>query len=405
MKKFFLLFAAAALFACSSGGGDDPDKPNGDGNCVEALPGCETATCEGNYVRTCSEDGLHYEYEFCDSLTCKDGVCTPAACSEPEKTECKTQTEYDLCLANMTMVTTKECPEGTKCASGACVEGTCKAGEKVCGWQTVLSCNEDGQGWTSTACGEGQYCDDVSLACVDIDPFCAENLLGVRCLNQDKALHCNARGKVSEVKCGSKEVCVDGFCQPKACGVTYSDATPTDVVDGDLPGLVDVVEGEIEELITIDLSVPPEIPPLEKMPKAWVTLNGGDFEMWEIKFTSAKQANYVYKDLDLQVSMAKGSYLMEVHFSGIEEGVVGSFSSDEPGSVNVMILFNDGTTNPEEVQWKWTSVSFNATLDQFEPPGGWVKGTFSGVLEQDAGTGGGPNVELIDGSFEVPRKE
>jgi hypothetical protein len=405
MRKLLILAALLVFAACSSSGDDgssDAKGNNNNGSCMETLPECETTVCVGNYVRTCSQDGRHYVYELCYGQTCKDGVCTGAACLEPDKTECKTLTEYELCLPNMTMVTTKECAAGTKCASGACVSEQCKAGDKACGWQTLLTCGDDGS-WVAESCDAGEYCDEVSLGCVETDAFCADNPLGAYCQDLEVSVQCDTKGKVSSVKCGSKEVCVDGFCQPKACGVSYVAGSVADVVSD--TGLTDTTKPREEELVTVDLGNIPEIPPLEKLPKANITLNGGDFEMWEVKFTSAKQANYVFKDQDLQISMAKGPYLMEVHFMGIEEGVVGSFSSEEPGSVNVLILFNDGSTDQEVVQWKWSSISFNATLDQFEGPGGWVKGTFSGTLEQAAEAGEGPPVDVLNGFFEVPRKE
>jgi len=411
MKRAWLLgLFAALMISCSSDGGDEGGNGGGGGSgeCVEALSGCESSICVGNYVRTCSEDGKHYQYELCYGQTCKNGLCTTAACLEPDKTECAGQTSYELCLANMSMVTTKDCAEGTVCSSGVCADVPCKGGTMSCGWKAVMTCNEDGQGWDSQACSEEQYCDEIAKACVDIDPFCIDSPLGAICQDDETALQCQTTGKLLPVDCGNKEVCVDGFCQEQACGVNYgTGGTIEDVAtqsDGGEVPLEDIVIPELEEMKLVDLNKP-EAPPLEKTPKASITLNGGEFEMWELKFTSSKAANYVFKDKTLQVSMAKGTHLMEVHFQGIEEGVVGNFSSEEPGSVNVVILFNDGTTDQEVVQWKWMSVSFEATLDLFEPAGGWVKGTFAAVLEQAPETGGGEPVEVLNGSFEVPRKE
>ena len=81
---------------------------------------------------------------------------------------------------------------------------------------------------------------------------------------------------------------------------------------------------------------------------------------------------------------------------------MGSFSSDEPGSVTPWIWFNDGTTDQNEVQWKYEAVTYQLTLDQFDQPGGRVIGTFSGTLEDVTG---GPPIELTDGFFDVPRKQ
>ncbi len=402
MRKFLILLALLIFAGCSSSGGDENNGENGDENCVETLPDCDTSVCVGNYVRSCSEDGKQYEYDLCFNQTCKNGVCTDAACLEPGKRECKTASEYDLCLPNMAMLTTKECAEGTKCASGACVPETCNAGDLACGWKALLTCGDDGA-WSKADCADGEYCDESAKGCTPVDSFCTANPLGAYCQDLEYSLQCDEFGKLQQVKCDKEEFCVGGFCQAEACNITYQGTSGPDATGGpDVAPLVDVIDNTIEELINIDMADPPEAPPLEKAPKAVITLNGGEFEMWELKFSSAMQANYVYKDEALQISMASGLFLMEVHFQGIEEGVVGSFSSEEPGSVNVLMLFNDGTTDQEEVQWKWSSISFNATLDQFEGPGGWIHGTFSGTLEQ---AGGGPPVDVLNGFFDVPRKE
>jgi len=409
MSRLALIGILAGLFVACSGGGDDKQNGNGNGGngeCVEALPGCEAPVCVGNYVRSCTEDGLHYEYNLCYGQTCKNGLCQPAACTEPGKAECTGPTSYDLCLVSMTQMATKECAEGTTCFGGGCVALACTAGQKECGWQTVLTCKADGTGWDVAECGADQLCDPVSKACVDIDPFCLENPLGAKCQDLEVALQCEPTGRIVPLDCGKNEVCVDGFCQPKACGVTYDGGAPVnDVVVGDngtpVDDIFDLASPEVEEMVTIDLP-PKDIPPLEKPAKAWVTITGGNFDGQKMTFTSGKNANYVFKDKDLQISMAKGQHLLELHFQGIEEGVVGSFSSDEPGSVAVAILFNDGTTDQTQIQWKYTSVAFSAVLDQFDPPGGRAIGTFSGTLED--GTGG-PSLELTDGFFDVPRKE
>ncbi|MBM4352582.1 MAG: hypothetical protein FJ109_02120 [Deltaproteobacteria bacterium] len=408
MSRMALLGIAGCLLLACSGGGNEEENGNGNGgngDCVEKLAGCEAPVCIGNYVRSCTEDGLHYVYNLCYGQTCKNGLCQPAACTEPGKTTCTGPTTYDQCLVSMTQMASKECAAGSMCIVGGCVASECKAGSKECGWQTVLTCKDDGKGWGVQECGADQLCDPIAKACVDIDPFCMDSPLGARCQDLAVKLQCEASGRLTPAECPKKEVCVDGFCQPKACGVTYSGGPGSDVVedDGRTPGddILDVFGFETEETVLIDLP-PKDIPPLEKPAKCWVTITGGNFDGQKMTFTAGKNANYVFKDKDLQISMAKGQHLLEVHFQGIEEGVVGSFSSDEPGSVAVMILFNDGTTDQTQIQWKYTSTAYSAVLDQFDPPGGRAIGTFAATLQD--GTGG-PALELTDGFFDVPRKE
>ena len=353
-------------------------------------------------ARTCSADEKKYDYNVCFPQACKNGACVPASCPEPGKRSCQTSGSYEMCLPSMLQLTTLECEAGTTCAGGACVEIPCDKGDQACGFGAALTCNDDGQGWTPAECGADKYCDEDSGDCVSKDPFCAANVLGSRCLSKTTAVHCDELGQASTEECSG--VCFEGFCQPVVCDVSYpdpgADATGQDaeVVSDAGPDVVDVNLGDN---VTIDLGKP-DIPPLEKPAKAWVTITGGAFGGEKITFTASKNANYVFKDKDLQVAMAKGVYLLEVHFGGIEENVVGSFSSDEPGSVNVWIWFNDGTTDQTQIQWKYQSSKFQVTLDQFEPPGGRVVGTFAGQLEDATG---GPALELTDGYFDVPRKE
>jgi hypothetical protein len=216
---------------------------------------------------------------------------------------------------------------------------------------------------------------------------------------------CDVAGGLVVTSCQENEACVDGLCQPRVCGVTYSDGPGADAAgsDGisDAGTLTDLSLPEIGEMVTLDLP-PKDIPPLEKPAKATVTITGGAFDNEEVKFTSSKQALYIVKESDLQVGMAKGALMLELHFQGIEEGVVGNFTSEEPGSVTVWIWLNDGTTDQTQIQWKYQSTAFDVTLDQFDPPGGRVIGTFSGSLEDI--TGGAP-LELTNGQFDVPRKQ
>jgi hypothetical protein len=411
MKKGILLAGLvtgllALAFSCGGGNGNG-EKGDGGGNesCQAALPECETSVCVGNYSRKCSDDQKHYRYELCsEQWTCKDGECVTAACSVPGERECSGNTEYTLCLEDLSLLTPKSCEDGTVCKAGACVPQQCEDGKKACGFKAVLTCS-GGTAWTAAKCEDNQYCDDKTAACADMESFCVENPLGARCASLHAALQCTAQGTFKETACKGDDVCVEGFCQPRACDVTYTEPAGP---DGSQPlpdaGGPDLFLPEVVETTTIDLPQKKDAP-LEKPAKAWVTITGGDFPGEQIKFKSAKQAKYVFKDKDLQVSMALGAYMMEVHFVGIEEGMVGHWSSEEPGAVQLMILFNDGTHDQAVVQWKYSSISYDATLDQFDAPGGRAIGSFSGVLEVAPEVGGGEPLTLTEGYFDVPRDE
>ena len=397
MIRWLVLLPMVFVLAC----GSDAKKGGNEDVCLTALPECPASTCLGRVVRNCSEDGTEYQYELCFNGLCKDGLCQAAPCVEPEKSVCVGPTTRRMCVASMAAESEMECEAGTTCVGGACVSSTCKPNSKACGWKAALVCAADGSGWQNTACTETQFCSPTTFDCTDMDPFCVDNPGGAKCTDLQTAGVCNNLGQLVTSACEANQVCVDGFCQGKVCGKTYG--TPTD----DTTVIPDSVLTDVSDITTLDLQetfveLPPlDIPPLEKPAKAWVTITGGPFGGDKVSFTSGKSANYVIKDTTLQVAMAKGMYLMEVHFVGIEEGVVGAFNSAEPGSVTVEIVFNDGTNEDPEVQWEYPSTAYNVTLDLFEAAGGRVQGTFSGTLT----SAGGEVLELTDGYFDVPRKQ
>ena len=405
MRIALLGTMVALMFAgCSSGSGGTTS-----GSGTETLENCDPVCVGGEimrYVRTCSEDAKDYVYEDCETWICVNGACESPQCYQPGHKECDPYKPgfYLECDTTLTKLSPGNCPDDTQCIEGACAVKPCEAGKKECGWGAILECAEDGSGWVAAStCNEDQFCDPEAVACQDMDPMCLDHPQGTTCQNLDTALQCDLRGEAAPVKCGGSEVCVEGFCQPKVDGVEYELAAQDLSGQDDSGSTLDDIftMPEIQETLMLDLP-PKDIPPLEKPPKAWATFNGGDFINEEIKFTSSKAANYLHKDVDLQVTMAKGVYMLELHLGGIEQGVVGSFSSDEPGSVNPWVWFNDGTHDQTGVQWKYQSVSYAITLDQFDPVGGRAIGTFSCVLEDQTG---GDSIEVTDGFFDVPRKQ
>jgi hypothetical protein len=296
------------------------------------------------------------------------------------------------------------CKAGTRCVAGACVPESCNKGSKACGWKTLLTCNPDGASWTEENCGTDEFCDATRTQCVSLDPLCASNPLGVACLSSEIELRCAPDSPMTEVGCPSHHHCLNGFCQPLVCGVQWDVISDVSEIAED-QWAVDTVE----DLETADLDTFQwDLPPLQKPAKAWATFDGGPFFQERIEFNAAKTANYVMKDIDLQVSMGKGMYLLELHIVGVEEKRVGRFTSDEAESVQCMILFNDGTQDPLLVQWKYASIEYDITVQVFEDVGGRVIGTFQGTLEEQVEEGGTPTglkVTVTDGYFDVPRKQ
>ncbi|MBM4371024.1 MAG: hypothetical protein FJ098_05180, partial [Deltaproteobacteria bacterium] len=249
------------------------------------------------------------------------------------------------------------------------------------------------------------YCDlDAANHCVPMHPLCVLNPLGAFCDDLSTARLCTPEGRAETVPCGASTVCVEGFCQDRACGITYEDEGPgEDAGGGGDAGPADSGGGDGDAFVAPPDTPQPDIPPLEPPALAGVSLNGGDYAHEEVKFTSNKTANYIHADKTLQVKMAKGQYILEVQLQNLEEGVVGLFSSADPGSVTAVFLFNDGSELTGELQWRYLSSEYEVTLEEFGPANeGRVKGTFSGVLQDQLG---GDPVTLSEGYFDVPRKE
>jgi hypothetical protein len=408
MSRIAVCVALVAFTACSGGGGDGDETGGGDGACVEVLPGCDVGepTCDGQYVRTCNADGTEYVYQYCFQQVCTNGACATAACVEPGKATCIDVSSGSKCKEDLSIQTPFDCDDDTTCAGGDCFIVPCDAGDVGCAPEGgFVTCIEDGSAWAFTVCAAGEYCDLAAANyCVPMHPECVLNPLGRFCDDLATARICTPEGRANTEACSDKEVCVEGFCQKKACGVVYAPAGGEDTSSPDDVVAPDDSTGDMGDGFVPPPDTPqPDIPPLEPLSKGEVSFNGGDFAHEEVSFTSNKTANYVHADKTLQVKMAKGSYILEIQIQNIEEGVVGNFSSADPGSVTAVYLFNDGSELQGEMQWRYISSEYDLTLEEFGPANeGRVKGTFSGKLEDQLG---GDPVNLSEGYFDVPRKE
>ncbi|MFH1532544.1 MAG: hypothetical protein ABIK09_17610 [Pseudomonadota bacterium] len=408
MTWIAVLIASVTFHGCGGGGGDGGGGGSGNGTCVEMLPGCDAGepTCEGQYVRTCNADGNAYLYVYCFQQACKNGACSAAACVEPGRATCTDVSAGSKCKEDFSIQMPFDCGDGTTCAGGECFPLPCDAGEVRCAPEGgSVTCTEDKAAWAFAACAAGEYCDLAAANfCVPMHPHCVLNPLGRFCEDLATAKTCTPEGRAETTSCGDKEVCVEGFCQKKACGVTYEPvvdedtSTPTDAIT------VDDATDDLGDGSTPPLDTPkPDIPPLEPKSVGEVSFNGGDFAHEKVKFTSNLTANYIHADKTLQVKMAKGGYILEIQIQNIEEGVVGNFSSADPGSVTAVYLFNDGSELQGDMQWRYVSSEYDVTLEEFGPANeGRVKGTFSGQLQDQLG---GDPVNLSEGNFDVPRKE
>lgn len=407
--RFLCVLALLPALACSSSSGK---KEQPAPICVDVLPGCLEATgtvCLENYLRSCDASGTSYLYEQCYGRVCRTGSCVTAACSTPGESTCVDTLTRRVCSDDTSSIAEITCGKDQVCRSGACVDVPCVTGTKACGWNSVLTCDEFGENWEAERCGTAQYCDPETTKCRKINEFCVNNALGRRCNTTSSLFLCQPGGSFTTETCPQNEICLDGFCQERLCGVSYGEDTSkeTDTVTGKdtVPGkdtVEDIAAPEISfDTITFD-NIPGIDTPFEKLPEASVNINGASFVNEHVDFQADSKALYLYSKKMLQIKMTRDTYIVEILLEDIEIGTLAAYSISRPSNTIVKILFNDGTELSEEVQWKYVSRNYWVILEEFGDVGGRVRGTFAGILEDMTG---GPAIEFSNGSFDLPRKQ
>ena len=166
--------------------------------CITAADCGEGSDCFGNTFQP---------YTACESsLQCgSDEVCSKASsrcvecegdndCSDEQiclRGKCATNCSSDKdCTPNGQVcdtaaaactdcLTHADCGEGKRCVSGTCFEAVCAAEQGACRGDVLLSCKDDGTGYSSTTCNQG--CNSSELVCGeggdgDDDGVCAPRL-------------------------------------------------------------------------------------------------------------------------------------------------------------------------------------------------------------------------------------
>ncbi len=119
-------------------------------NCLEGVcsqkacfPG--KATCVGNTVHICSEDGLDPNAQI---LECGDGKCISGACVQctPGAKECKLSLAIQCNADGSNYSVLEDCSMGgLDCFGGDCM--VCYPGGKECDGNSSMQCRNDGTGW------------------------------------------------------------------------------------------------------------------------------------------------------------------------------------------------------------------------------------------------------------------
>lgn len=399
-----LLLATAVPGAC----GDDPKPPPP--ACLEQLctPGSFSCAPGGNYVRQCSTDGEHWIYEPCAPLgQCIGGQCVARKCTTPGRSTC-TQTDagapaIEVCSAQG-QPTTSPCKSGEVCSGGVCVPDVCETGEVRCGSAAIVTCIAET--WDATPCAKGEHCDEeggvhcAAPACTPEKAVCAGGAAEV----------CDATGASATTKaCATNEVCVDGFCQEKVCGVSYSPGAEPDGAEPD--GADEDAGGGEPDASEADAGADaepgpepepePDGPPLEPIRSIRFTLNGSPNV-----FDLNARADYILVDKNLKLSAGKGNRKIEINFQPIEAFTVGTWSdTDFESTVTVDVCYFDGFSGEESpgctIGFSHSSISYTATLETFNGQKGLpVVGKFVTELQDLAGN----VITLTDGSFDVLQK-
>ena len=153
---------------------DTNTEPDFTGSCKAGDTACiegKLAVCDGQYgwlLENCPEGTACFEGE------CVQPTCTPleAKCGDGGVQICSPE--------GTTWSDPMPCPAGQKCKGGMCIPESCEPGSKECMEDKILECNADGTDVIIKECPEGQIC--FSGECIECikDVDCAE---GLECKN------------------------------------------------------------------------------------------------------------------------------------------------------------------------------------------------------------------------------
>lgn len=156
----------------------------------------------------------------CGTGSNDDSVC------EPESSICFVYSEFVLvCREDGSGWDADPCPVGTLCFEGSCQDLECVPGSVECRDDGVVTCLDDGTGWSEAApCEPTESC---------IDGECSEDICEPgeqRCSDEGDLEHCNSTGTQWETlaPCPAGTSCVDDeVCLPDGCTSGQTECGPT----------------------------------------------------------------------------------------------------------------------------------------------------------------------------------
>ena len=186
--------------------------------------------------------------------------------------------------------------------------------------------------------------------------------------------------------CAGNEVCQDGHCRVKVCGI---DDQPTPDV------LADTGAGADDAGPTGPEVAPP---PLEKVSKISFDLNG-----IPQSFDLNARADFIGSTNTLKISAGAGSRKVEINIGPLEPAVVGAFNDTDTSEIVVTVCYFDGVTETQApdctVGFSHSSIGYSVELTEHQNPGR-VIGTFSSELQNAASE----PAEITNGVFDVQHK-
>lgn len=391
-----LLTAVVALCAAACGNETPPasTKP------VEKFCTEGAKVCQGNYVATCVEGGKAYQLAFCGgSKFCSNGVCENVLCPKG-KLSCGGPKNLDVmkCPDDGASDATKVETCTKACKDGACLPEPCKKDEARCGASSLFVCTSGV--WQETACTGDQICDTTQKAC--IARTCAPETK--QCKDGKTAQTCSTKGDTwVNNACSAGQACYSGVCHAEVVGKSPDGTTDAGSTSQDTssPG-------------GSDASVSTDAPGFLDIPKKEVILQAPD--TFKVILSETKQpapgtepksfdATVFYSDSikALQVSGDKDLFKIEISVGPIEEFTTGTFTALGGEAGESAIRMNDGTTDQTKIQWKYESVDYTVTIDEFGEAGGRIKGKFSGEMLDATDPAKKKKLYLIDGVFDVAR--
>ncbi len=257
MFGFSLVFLATLLLlsACSSGGGADDSQSDADGDSSE-----KSAECVEDY--DCGAGMFCSAYGTCIKSCRREDDCRDSVCdtdySSPTFGYCVECTGDINCAAlaanawcdmvdHRCRIGCDNCRDNEICVEDRCIaledpdgdddteetvdgdieqkepfycpypedDANCLAECSECvNDTTIRTCREDGSGWDSRICDDGQFCDIYTGKCSDLVcvPFSKE------CADITTVRECDDNGYLyTDVSCEGFQICVDGECVISSC--------------------------------------------------------------------------------------------------------------------------------------------------------------------------------------------